>query len=446
MTLRNTSYPHQQIRREDEESYASEFSDFVFLDEEDFDTRLEPGRHKENPKTVDDDDDDDDKKKEDKKYDDNDDDHASFRARVTDSFSEADFKYLNKNDIEDMYYLCLNNLNYREKKLLCSLMAFIKSRVIWERVHDFQLGIKSYQIKINLTAPTLIFPGIEAYDPYSIVDKLATGLIYLNNKNEKSIMSLVEIVKFCDATLERVLKEVKLNIFETEFLNKASLLGELDIDIMKVYEREITKRLRHREQMRRWESFVNARLILPKHMTPPYFNTYQSSYNNPQPQQQFSTSQYGSIHPTQHYSSTYPSQPQFNHSSIQSSYPYQSQMNHQTSSVSQIAYQSPQVSTQPITESPLVDSGLAVSVFSPRDDPIACLNKAMTFLTAVASSRQCSQPKRLRNAAWYKEKAMLAKAQEAGKILDEEQLAFLADPKVPDGQAFQTIILNNAAF
>nr|GEV29675.1 hypothetical protein [Tanacetum cinerariifolium] len=51
-------------------------------------------------------------------------------------------------------------------------------------------------------------------------------------------------------------------------------------------------------------------------MTPPHFNTYQSSYNNSQLQQQFSPSQYGSIHPTQHYSSTYPSQPQFNHSLV----------------------------------------------------------------------------------------------------------------------------------
>ncbi|GJY24454.1 hypothetical protein Tco_0398112 [Tanacetum coccineum] len=107
---------------------------------------------------------------------------------------------------------------------------------------------------------------------------------------------------------------------------------------------------------------------------------------------------------------------------------------------------------------------------------IACLNKAMAFLTAVASSRfpstnnqlrtssnsrnqaiiqdgrvtvqqvqgrqgeghmarQCTQPKRTRNAAWCKEKAMLAEAQEAGQILDEEQLAFLVDPGVPDGQA-----------
>ncbi|GJV66260.1 retrotransposon protein, putative, unclassified [Tanacetum coccineum] len=61
-------------------------------------------------------------------------------------------------------------------------------------------------------------------------------------------------------------------------------------------------------------------------------------------------------------------------------------------------------------------------------------------------ARQCTQPKRPRNAAWFKEKAMLAEAQEAGQILDEEQLAFLADPGIPNGQAAQTTIPNTAAF
>nr|GEU44278.1 retrovirus-related Pol polyprotein from transposon TNT 1-94 [Tanacetum cinerariifolium] len=41
-----------------------------------------------------------------------------------------------------------------------------------------------------------------------------------------------------------------------------------------------------------------------------------------------------------------------------------------------------------MTESPLVDLGFVVYVFSPGDDPIACLNKAMAFLIAVASLRQ----------------------------------------------------------
>nr|GEV63406.1 hypothetical protein [Tanacetum cinerariifolium] len=128
-------------------------------------------------------------------------------------------------------------------------------------------------------------------------------------------------------------------------------------------------------------------LVANHHMTPPHFKTYQSSYNNPQLQQHFLPSQYVSIHLTQHYSSTYPSQLQFNHSSILTSYLYRSQMNHQTLSVLQIAYHSPQVTTQPLTESPFVDSSLAVLVFSLGDDPITCLNKAMAFLTAVASSR-----------------------------------------------------------
>nr|GEW35700.1 integrase, catalytic region, zinc finger, CCHC-type, peptidase aspartic, catalytic [Tanacetum cinerariifolium] len=125
------------------------------------------------------------------------------------------------------------------------------------------------------------------------------------------------------------------------------------------------------------------------------------------------------------------------------------------------------------------------------DDPIACLNKAMSFLTFVASSRfsstnnQLITSSNLRNQATiqdgrvtvqqvqgrqdqsysstgYKsnatssggnnssghamDKAMLVEAQKARRILDEEQLAFLADPEVPDGQAVQTIISNNVAF
>ncbi|GKB97105.1 integrase, catalytic region, zinc finger, CCHC-type containing protein [Tanacetum coccineum] len=154
----------------------------------------------------------------------------------------------------------------------------------------------------------------------------------------------------------------------------------------------------------------------------------------------------------------------------------------------------------------LLMQGFVVPVFSPGDDPIACLNKAMAFLTVIASSRfisinnqlrtssnprkqatiqdgrvtvqqvqgrqgqnysgttykdnatssrgnttsgharvvkcyncqgeghmakQCTQPKRPRNVAWYKEKVMLAEAQKAGQILDEEQLAFLVDLGIP---------------
>ncbi|GJX11506.1 hypothetical protein Tco_0201365, partial [Tanacetum coccineum] len=48
---------------------------------------------------------------------------------------------------------------------------------------------------------------------------------------------------------------------------------------------------------------------------------------------------------------------------------------------------------------PLVDSGLVVPVFSPGDNPIACLNKAMAFLTVVASSRFPSTNNQLRTSS-----------------------------------------------
>ncbi|GKA96236.1 hypothetical protein Tco_0818331, partial [Tanacetum coccineum] len=76
------------------------------------------------------------------------------------SITEPDYKNLNKNDIEDMYLLIMNGKvpDYAETGLLWSLSVFIISSVIWERVHDFQLGIESYQHKVNLTAPTISFP------------------------------------------------------------------------------------------------------------------------------------------------------------------------------------------------------------------------------------------------------------------------------------------------
>ncbi|GJY47638.1 hypothetical protein Tco_0436701 [Tanacetum coccineum] len=78
-------------------------------------------------------------------------------------------------------------------------------------------------------------------------------------------------------------------------------------------------------------------------------------------------------------------------------------MNYQTSTVPQgilqVTYQSPQAPTQLMTKSPFVDSGFAVPVFSLGDDPIACLNKAMAFLTTIASSRFPSTNNQLRTSS-----------------------------------------------
>ncbi|GJS99721.1 hypothetical protein Tco_0820891 [Tanacetum coccineum] len=127
------------------------------------------------------------------------------------SITEPDYKNLNKNDIEDMYLLIINNKvpDYADTGLLWSLSVFIRSSVIWERVHDFQLGIKSYQQKINLIAPTITFPGIEECDVFSIVYEPVHGIISTTSKIEKRVTRPLEIHKFYDATLRRTLEGLK---------------------------------------------------------------------------------------------------------------------------------------------------------------------------------------------------------------------------------------------
>ncbi|GJW21184.1 hypothetical protein Tco_0031806 [Tanacetum coccineum] len=110
------------------------------------------------------------------------------------SFKELDYKYLHKNDIEDVYLMCINGKikNYQETGLLESLNVFIRSCVIWERVHDYHLGLESYQQKVNLTAPKLTFPGIEKQKPYTISYVPLVGLIYEKSKKEKRIINIDE--------------------------------------------------------------------------------------------------------------------------------------------------------------------------------------------------------------------------------------------------------------
>nr|GEY44617.1 hypothetical protein [Tanacetum cinerariifolium] len=124
------------------------------------------------------------------------------------SITELDYKNLNKNDIKDMYMWIVNGKvdDYIETGLMWSLSVFIRSTMIQELVHDFQLGVESYPQKVNLTAPTITFPGIEKYKMFSIVSKPVYGIRYKNSKKEKRVMRHQEVHKLYDATLKRVLE------------------------------------------------------------------------------------------------------------------------------------------------------------------------------------------------------------------------------------------------
>nr|GEU32861.1 hypothetical protein [Tanacetum cinerariifolium] len=164
------------------------------------------------------------------------------------------------------------------------------------------------------------------------------------------------------------------------------------------------------------------------------------------------------------YPPLHPSQPQISHSSVPPSQQYQSHMDHQTLSVLQIAYHLPQASTQPMTEFPQLDSGLVVPVFNQGDDLIACLNKAIAFLTAIASSRFSSTNNQLRTFFNLRNQTTIQDVMEDKQGLLNATIAKVGDTwrgnalslsdqethhalrKKAIGQASQTSILNNSAF
>nr|GFC03431.1 hypothetical protein [Tanacetum cinerariifolium] len=61
-------------------------------------------------------------------------------------------------------------------------------------------------------------------------------------------------------------------------------------------------------------------------------------------------------------------------------------------------------------------------------------------------SKQCTKPKRKRDAEWFKDKVLLVQAQANGHVLQEEELEFLADPEIAESSSNQTVVTNNAAY
>ncbi|GJZ66488.1 hypothetical protein Tco_0623184 [Tanacetum coccineum] len=132
--------------------------------------------------------------------------------------------------------------DYAKTGLLWSLSVFIRSTVIWERVHDFQLGVESYQQQVNLTAPTITFPCIKKYKVFSIISEPIYGIIYKNSKKEKRVMRHQEVHKFCDATLKKVLEGLKSYNIDS--------LSHEDVEYLQLFEEAIEEWLKHHDQMR----------------------------------------------------------------------------------------------------------------------------------------------------------------------------------------------------
>ncbi|GKA13995.1 hypothetical protein Tco_0693641 [Tanacetum coccineum] len=88
------------------------------------------------------------------------------------TFKEGDFPRLRINDIKDILILVVQNRfsNLSGDDVFdfaITLRMFTRSIVIQKRVEDLQLGVESYQKKINVTKPETTRPGIKKRDPYT---------------------------------------------------------------------------------------------------------------------------------------------------------------------------------------------------------------------------------------------------------------------------------------
>nr|GEY16973.1 hypothetical protein [Tanacetum cinerariifolium] len=61
-------------------------------------------------------------------------------------------------------------------------------------------------------------------------------------------------------------------------------------------------------------------------------------------------------------------------------------------------------------------------------------------------SKQCTKPKKKRDAEWFKDKVLLVQAQANGQVLQEEELEILADPGTAESSSNPTIVTTNTAY
>ncbi|GJX72867.1 retrovirus-related pol polyprotein from transposon TNT 1-94 [Tanacetum coccineum] len=273
------------------------------------------------------------------------------------------------------------------------------------------------------------------------------------------------------------------------YLRFTQLINDINIYKMKLEQFQVNTKFLN-SLPSEWSKFVtNVKLVRDLHTTNfdqlhAYLEQHELHAN--ELQQQFSPSQspqYGSSHPIQHYSTTYPSTP------CAITYPSTPHPNAYSSTVHQDACPQPQSIPQikyivsivnqqtNLVEFPQIDSGLAVHLrnsSNPRQQEtihdgrvtVQLVQGRQSSFAAGTSrtranilgtcgnnsgqqrvvkcfncqgeghmARQCLKPKRKRDDTWFRDKVLLVEAQGSGKVLNEEELEFLADPRVAEAKA-----------
>nr|GEZ22005.1 hypothetical protein [Tanacetum cinerariifolium] len=152
-------------------------------------------------------------------------------------FKEGDFKRLRIQDIEDMMLL-----------LHCHP----------RRVEDLQLGVKSYQKKLNLTKLDTYRSDLKRKKAYTTYSN-PKGFIYQNKDKQNRLMCIDELHKFNDGTLNdvRTALDDRLKGIQMQYLPK-TIWRRSDKD--RAAAMIIDKQLKTRRIMRSLEKFVGGTL------------------------------------------------------------------------------------------------------------------------------------------------------------------------------------------
>ncbi|GKE39458.1 hypothetical protein Tco_1462863 [Tanacetum coccineum] len=179
-------------------------------------------------------------------------------------FKEGDFPRLNLRDIKDMHLLLvqkkLSNLERDDLfNLNVALRMFTRLVVILKRMKDLQLGVESYQKKLNITKPETFRSDITKMTPYTAYND-PQGIIYQDKLQRNRLMRLDELYKFYDGTLSsvrRVLHDIASSL-EMDYLPKR-IWSKLDRKRSRIMIKAIDQQLFERRLMRNLEKFIRGR-------------------------------------------------------------------------------------------------------------------------------------------------------------------------------------------
>ncbi|GJW17728.1 hypothetical protein Tco_0025164 [Tanacetum coccineum] len=96
---------------------------------------------------------------------------------------------------------------------IVALRMFTRSLIIKRQVVDLQVGVESYQKKLNITAPQQTFLEIEFKELYTPLYK-PPGIIYKDLAKQKRVMRANDLYKFSDGTLKKVQDELHHRILD----------------------------------------------------------------------------------------------------------------------------------------------------------------------------------------------------------------------------------------